>query len=254
MSTSLRIKRPKKSLRELAQDAVREAILDFRFAPGERLVERTLCDQLGVSRTVVREVLRYLEAEGLVEVTPNRGPIVAQIKPEDAEQIYELRSMLECVAARACAEAARPADLLILEEAVGELWTALQAQDPRISLKATGKFYKHMFRIAGKRIAWEMVESLNVRINALRALTIASPERRSAAAAEMQKLFDVIASGDADAAEAACAEHIESAARVAREVLKRSEADDGFIVSRLQSFTAKVRNPIPAAPTTGDQP
>uniref|UniRef100_UPI0035161B75 GntR family transcriptional regulator n=1 Tax=Cognatishimia sp. TaxID=2211648 RepID=UPI0035161B75 len=69
------------------------------FQPGQRLVERPLCDQLGVSRTVIRETMRYLEAEGLVDILPGRGPIVAKISREDARQIYDIRRMLETSAA-----------------------------------------------------------------------------------------------------------------------------------------------------------
>ena len=68
---ALLIDRPAKTLRQLALEKMREAILTMKFRPGERLVERALCERLGVSRSVVREVLRHLESEGLVETIPN---------------------------------------------------------------------------------------------------------------------------------------------------------------------------------------
>lgn len=98
-----RIDQPPQTLRDIVQERMREAIIAGQFAPGERLVERPLCDQLGVSRTVVRETIRYLEAEGLVEILPGKGPIVAQLSWEDARQIYDIRQMLETAAATACA-------------------------------------------------------------------------------------------------------------------------------------------------------
>src|SRR6516164_8753561 len=100
---SLLVDRPTKTLRELALDRMRKAIVDFHFQPGERLVERDLCDQLGVSRTIVREVLRHLESEGLVSTGSARGPVVAQTTIEQAMQIYEVRAALESMAAKACA-------------------------------------------------------------------------------------------------------------------------------------------------------
>lgn len=64
-TTLRKIDKAPQTLRDIVQERMREAIIDGHFAPGERLVERPLCDQLGVSRTVVRETIRYLEAEGL---------------------------------------------------------------------------------------------------------------------------------------------------------------------------------------------
>lgn len=91
---SLKVERRTTTLRELVLEKMRTAILDARFLPGDRLVERTLCEELGVSRTVVREVLRHLEAEGLVDTVPNQGPIVAVLDLDRAAEIYEIRSLL----------------------------------------------------------------------------------------------------------------------------------------------------------------
>ncbi|MFO1058148.1 MAG: GntR family transcriptional regulator [Dongiaceae bacterium] len=224
----LRVLVPQKSLRELAHEAVRQAILDLRFRPGERLIERTLCAELGVSRTVVREVLRFLEAEGLIEVSPNRGPVVATIKPADVEQIYELRAMLEGLAAAECARLAGPEDVARLEQAIGELRTATSTDDPRLSLRAANRFYAAMFATSRKSVAWSVGEGLNLRINALRTMTITSPGRQKVAQREMEKMFKAIAAGDARAARAAAVEHVERAAAVARRLLaEQAAAGDG---------------------------
>ena len=102
--SSIRVERPTKTLRELTLDKVRNAIVTGHFRPGDRLVERDLCSQLGVSRTVVREVLRHLETEGLVVNPPTRGPMVASLDIGEARQIYEIRGALEGMAAKLCAE------------------------------------------------------------------------------------------------------------------------------------------------------
>ncbi|TIS50817.1 MAG: GntR family transcriptional regulator, partial [Mesorhizobium sp.] len=112
---TLRIDRSAKTLRTLALERMREAIMDFHFQPGERLVERPLCDQLGVSRSVVREVLRQLEAEGLVQMIPGHGPAVAKPDIGRTDEIYELRALLEGIAARACAQSATNGQLAVLE-------------------------------------------------------------------------------------------------------------------------------------------
>ncbi|WP_374636915.1 GntR family transcriptional regulator, partial [Paracoccus sp. (in: a-proteobacteria)] len=90
-----RIEQQPTTLRDVVLDRLRDAIIGGIFKPGDRLVERVLCEQLGVSRTVVRETLRYLDAEGLVEHIPNKGPIVARMTWDDARQIYDIRRKLE---------------------------------------------------------------------------------------------------------------------------------------------------------------
>src|ERR1700758_4152438 len=116
---SLKVERHKATLRELALAKMRTAILDAHFRPGERLVERSLCEELGVSRTVVREVLRHLETEGLVDTIPNQGPIVAMLDAETAAEIYEIRALLEGDAAMACALRADEAVFARLADCIG---------------------------------------------------------------------------------------------------------------------------------------
>jgi DNA-binding GntR family transcriptional regulator len=97
-------------------DVLRELILDNTFPPGARLAEVELADQLGVSRTPVRESLRQLAAEGLVELPPNRGARVASWSPEELESVFELRSTIEPLLTGRAAERAGEADLDELDD------------------------------------------------------------------------------------------------------------------------------------------
>ncbi len=219
---TLRIERSTKTLRTLALERMREAIMGFRFQPGERLVERPLCDQLGVSRSVVREVLRQLEAEGLVQMIPGHGPAVALPDLSRTDEIYELRALLEGIAARACALTATDAQIATLERALQELLKAWASSEPIQVMRATAKFYETLFEAADKRIAWEIVQGLNVRINQLRSITIASVNRREPAIAEMNEIMSAIRARKADEAEAAARRHVEQAWRIAQESLRQS--------------------------------
>src|SRR3981189_1868278 len=87
-------------LRDQALERLRDAIISGHFAPGTRLIERELCEQMGVSRTSIREVLRRLEAEQLIEVEPRRGPIVARLSRKQIEEIYDVRALLEAAVVR----------------------------------------------------------------------------------------------------------------------------------------------------------
>jgi DNA-binding GntR family transcriptional regulator len=104
-----------------AYESLRAAILGGEVAPGERLGEVELAEQLGVSRTPVREALRRLAADGLVEVLPNRGARVAQWTTEDLEEIYDLRAMLESHGAARAAEHIDPAELPALRRLCAEM-------------------------------------------------------------------------------------------------------------------------------------
>ena len=215
LQVNLLVDRQTKTLRELALEKMRTAILTMTFRPGDRLVERALCERLGVSRSVVREVLRHLESEGLVETILGHGPAVAAPDPAKITQIYELRSMLEALAARHCAARATPAYLRALHAALGEVRAGYADADHFAVLSATTRFYETMFRAAGRAVAWELLVSLNGRISHLRARTISTPGRDKQGVAEMQAILDGIEARDPDAAEAASVRHLQNALRVA---------------------------------------
>lgn len=216
----MRIERVSKTLRELALEKMRAAILDFRFRPGDRLVERNVAQMLGVSRTVVREVIRNLESEGLVEIVPHHGPIVAKASPEDVEQIYELRMLLEGAAARSAAVSARPEDVEALRLALADVQEGYRTGEPTKVLSATSKFYETLFTCGGKLVALNMLKAINSRINHLRAVTISTEGRSRNGPAEMQDIIEAIARADAEGAQSASARHVMSAAKLALAHLK----------------------------------
>lgn len=218
--SDLRITDMPPTLRDMVQDRMRAAILSGRFASGERLVERTLCDQLGVSRTVVREVIRYLEAEGLVEILPGKGPAVATLDWDRARQIYDIRLQLEQSAARACALRADDAVRADLRAALAAIGTAFAAGEPTALLTATSRFYEVIFRAAGQDIAWDIVQRLNGRISRLRALTLSTKERNVSGQARMARICDAICAGDPDAAARAVHDHLTEASQIARAALE----------------------------------
>ena len=216
---SLKVERPTVTLRELALQKMRTAILDARFLPGDRLVERALCEELGVSRTVVREVLRHLETEGLVESLPNQGPIVAILDIDTAAEIYEIRALLEGEAAMACAQHADESVVTELEACIERIQAAFDAQDHQAVREFTTAFYEGMFTGGKKNVAWEIVQSLTARINRLRALTIASDDRGRQAVQEMRQILAAIRAHERFEARDAATAHVERVAEIARNLL-----------------------------------
>lgn len=215
---SLRIDSPPATLRVLALDRIRGAIVSGVFEAGTRLVERTLCDQLGVSRSVIREVIRHLQTEGLIEMS-KQGPIVARLDWNDARQIYDIRALLESAAVAACASTADSTIKLRLASILDDLDGAAAHRDPPAMLDATIQFYEAIFTCSGQDVAWEIVARLNSRISRLRVMTLSTANRTVSGPARLREIFEAIEHNDSESAAAACRQHIAEAAMIAEQIL-----------------------------------
>lgn len=223
-ASPIRVPRTTKSLRELSLEQMRKAIQQGHFKPGQRLVERALCEQLDVSRSVVREVLRHLETEGLVESIPRQGPVVATLSASQAAQVYEVRASLEGRAARLCAERASDAQLARLATLNDRIQDAFKAGDFQEVVARTTAFYEALFASAGLPMVWDIVRTLNARINRLRLMTISSKGRQQEAAGEMARIVDALRRRDGPAAQEQAEAHVRRVAQIASEALAALDA------------------------------
>jgi DNA-binding GntR family transcriptional regulator len=223
---SLRVIQNTATLREMTADRLREAICSMHFKPNERLVERDLCDQTGVSRTCVREALRHLESEGLVERRANKGLYVTAITPDEARQIYEVRGALEPVVARLFVERASESDVKALRQAVAQTSAALNGKAVRAYVQGFDEFYHVLLRGSGNEVARKILQTLHARITYLRTLTAnkAPPARKRETLSLMRGIAD--AAGERDAKEVArrCAMFVERSATYALQVLSDESA------------------------------
>lgn len=119
MNTSMRVERS--TVGRQVADRLREAVSDGRLPAGERLTERALCEMTGAGRASVREALRALEAEGVIENSPHRGPTVPRVSAAQARNLYAVRAVLEGFAARSFAVNAGDADRASLDAALDAL-------------------------------------------------------------------------------------------------------------------------------------
>ncbi|MFS4130052.1 GntR family transcriptional regulator [Acinetobacter baumannii] len=217
---NLKIENPPVTLRELCLDKVRNAIITGYFPSGKRLVERTLCEELGVSRSVVREVIRYLEAEGLVEILPNKGPIVSLLNWDIASQIYEIRLLLEQSAVVDCTKNLDEKTAEKLKLLLEDLKAAFAANDINLIIATSTRLYETIFTTANHHIAWEVVQRLNGRISRLRAMTMKSTKREISGYQRIKNMCEAIyLHKDPEKAKQAVAEHIAEAAAVAKNIL-----------------------------------
>lgn len=202
-------------VRQQVAASFRNAILNGRFKPGVRLIEKDLCELTGASRTSVREALRQLETEGLVEVLPNKGPIVASISAEQARSLYQVRAALESLAGSLFASKASDDQIERLEVAVEAIAAAYDSGNIEAMLQAKDRFYAVLLEGAGNEIVPSFLGMLQARISLLRRVSLGQPQRLASSIAELRGIVVALKRRDAMAAADACRLHVENAADAA---------------------------------------
>lgn len=211
-----RVERVAAPLRTQVLELFRQDILAAEFAPGERLVEARLCARYEVSRTVIREVLRQLESEGLVTMVPHRGPVITELTASDAEALYEVRCALEGLAGALFAERATPEQRQRMGEVVDRFSRTCREADLRQRLAMKDEFYDILIAGAGNPIVESTLRGIHARVQRLRGLSMQAEGREPETVRELTAIHQAAAvRGDADAARAACETHVRKAAATA---------------------------------------
>ena len=218
-SPVLRIAAAAAPLRQQVVGSLREAVAEGRFLPGDRLVERELCELLGVSRTCLREALRELENDGIVTSLPNRGVVVSTIGARDAREIYEMRAVLEGLLAERFARLASSAQMAELEHSVEALAQAYETGAGLLQAKRL--FYEALMAGADHDLAVSMLRSIQLRASQLRVMTLSDPDRSRHSIAEIRLLLKAIKKRDSEAAQAAARKHVQNAGTLALRLLER---------------------------------
>jgi DNA-binding GntR family transcriptional regulator len=186
------------SLVELAVDRLRRDILSGRTDPGERLVEEQLTRRLGISRAPLREAMRLLAQQGLVEHIPRRGARVATLSDADVRELYEVRDVLERHAVASLPE--RP-ELTALRAALEVMRTATETGDRLELANAHRRFHVEVVRLGGNNQLAGLYESILVRIQLYMAVNMrreAEAARASDGVLRHERLFAAVERGDAE--------------------------------------------------------
>ena len=196
-------------LRRLAADAIREAItnMDLYRHPQEiRLDERKLGQELGISRTPIREALGYLEQEGLVRSVPRRGVFVVRKSKAEIVGMTVVWAAIEGMAARLAAARAAPAEIAELRALFRD-----HGNDPAAHLheysQANMAFHKAIIRMGGVALMSEMTDTIFVHMRAVRAVTMTQDDRARRSMADHLAIIAALEARDADAAERLVREH-----------------------------------------------
>lgn len=219
----LRIVETPSLVRDYTVEKLRNAISTGLYPPGARLVERELCEALGVSRTSVREALRQLQSENLVEVSKRRNISVAVITSEDAEDIYLIREMLETMAIRRFVQHGDEKAIKELVKIHKTIAKTAAKGAPRQLAAIAGEFYNTILEGAQSRVISEVARPLLARVNYLRALSMSEPGRLDGGLREWDAMVDAVVAGDAEKAALAMAQHLRNS-RAA--IVARLEADE----------------------------
>jgi len=212
-------------LREQVISALRAAILDFRLRPGQRLVERELIEQLGVSRTTVREALRELTSEGLVTIVPQRGAVVSAPSLAEAEDLYDIRAVLESILVERFVERATDEQIDRLVAAVEHFAEATAGtRDIRVILDAKDAFYEVLVEGAASPALQNIIEGIQARVRLLRATSMGEPGRAEEAAEELRLVAAAAKKRRSGEAARLCAAHVRNASKTALKQLRAVES------------------------------
>ncbi len=218
-----RVEKVAAPLRYSVTESIRSAIATGRFKAGDRLPERELCELTGVSRTLVREAMRQLESEGVIEVEPHRGPFVARLSREQAEGVYQVRLELEGLACRLFAEKATAEQRQALKDAFKELQAAARRSDAQNRLRTKNQFYACLLDGSQNEALGSCLHILNSRVSLLRATSMTAPGRIKKSIAELSSLMEALMARDGERASQLGRLHVQMAADAALKLLTEEE-------------------------------
>ena len=207
MSAALQLVKPD-TLRAQVENHLRQAIVSGQLKAGEKLIERELCEMMGVSRPSLREALRKLEAEKLIVNVPHRGPEVASITLTQARDLYALRRLLESYAAYEFARLASATELKDLAKVVKRLREAGQKKSQDGVLKAKADFYAILLGGCGNLLVSEILGGLLSRVSLLRATSLMLPDRLPKSLDEIEALLECLQNRDAKGAQKIAHKHV----------------------------------------------
>lgn len=210
-----------KPLRELVLEAIREAIINGHLKPGERLMEIQMAEELGVSRTPIREALRKLELEGFIVMIPRKGAYVADISIKDIADVFEIRASLEGLAAALAAERITDEELEFMERCLVVKAEAIANADFDKLVDIDARFHESIYKASRNERLWAIINNLREQIQRLRMTSLSVPGRMSQSLKEHRAIVEAIQSRDINLARQAAQEHIENAENVMMESIKR---------------------------------
>lgn len=210
-----------KPLREIVFETIREAIINGHLQPGERMMEIQLAEEMGVSRTPVREAIRKLELEGFVVMIPRKGAYVAGISLKDIADVFEIRIALEGLAAALAAERMTESELEQMERVLVKKAKTIETNDLEGLVEADTEFHEILYRSSRNERLGQIINHLREQIQRFRATSLSDPKRMRESLEEHKKIVEALSERNIALAQAAAQEHIENAENSMLEAVRR---------------------------------
>ncbi len=210
-------------LRDVVFNTLRQAILKGDLAPGERLMEVSLANRLGVSRTPVREAIRKLELEGLVLMVPRRGAEVAKISEKNLRDVLEVRRTLEELAVELASKRMTDERMLALKRANVVFETSISGSDVTQIAEADEKFHDVIYAATVNDKLLQIMNNIREQMYRYRLEYIKDEEKRRDLVAEHRQIISALEKRDVDAAKRAVRVHIENQEATVVQNLKNHE-------------------------------
>ncbi len=197
-------------LRDMVFDVLMSAIMSGQLSPGERLLEVQLAEEMGVSRTPVREAIRRLELEGFVVMLPRKGAYVAGLSIDDVENVYEIRTALETLAVKLAAQRMQDEDYRLLDALAERMQATWQEGDVEAWVKLDANFHELLYKFSRNDRLVQLMSNVMEQISRYRIISLANVEVRHNSLAEHQNVISALRRRDSEAAVEAAAQHIEN--------------------------------------------
>ena len=195
-------------LRDVVFNTLRDGILRGELEPGERLMEVHLAQKLGVSRTPIREAIRKLELEGLVQMIPRKGAVVASITEEDLRDVLEVRKVLECLAVELACQKRTEHNMVELKDALEGFRREMHSRNPSKIAVRDVAFHDVIYRITDNRRLIQILNNLREQMYRYRLEYIKDEKKRMTLVSEHMDIVSAIENRNAEAAKAAITLHI----------------------------------------------
>ncbi|WP_366923359.1 GntR family transcriptional regulator [Metallumcola ferriviriculae] len=210
-------------LREIVFETMREAIISGQLRPSERLMEVQLAEEMGVSRTPVREAIRKLELEGFIVMVPRKGAYVAGISTKDIADVFEIRAALESLAAGMAADRITEEEQEELERLLVQVADCAANGNLEKIIEIDTEFHDCLYRASRNDRLVQIVSNLREQIQRFRTTSLASPGRMKDTLREHKKIVEAISERNASLARELALEHIENAENSILDAIEKQE-------------------------------